>query len=82
MGLSQEAIDRAIEQGLIKQDDKLNEPIFFSHYETLGPDWTDVNGYSSEWDFPIENSEILLKRVIESTSNDGDLVMDFFRLGQ
>ncbi len=76
--LSQEAIDRAIEQGLIKWDDKLNEPIFFSQYETLGSDWTDVNGYSSEWDFPTENSEILLKRVIESTSNDGDLVMDFF----
>jgi adenine-specific DNA-methyltransferase len=28
--------------------------------------------------FPTENSEILLKRVIESTSNEGDLVMDFF----
>ncbi len=30
------------------------------------------------WDFQTENSEILLKRVIESTSNEGDLVMDFF----
>jgi adenine-specific DNA-methyltransferase len=28
--------------------------------------------------FRTENSEILLKRVIESTSNEGDLVMDFF----
>ncbi|MEM2842195.1 MAG: site-specific DNA-methyltransferase, partial [Thermoproteota archaeon] len=28
--------------------------------------------------FPTENSEILLKRVIESTSNESDLVMDFF----
>ncbi|MGC8843275.1 MAG: DNA methyltransferase, partial [bacterium] len=28
--------------------------------------------------FPTENSEILLKRVIESTSQEGDLVMDFF----
>ncbi len=40
--------------------------------------WTDIEGYAREWDFPTENSEILLKRVIESNSNKGDLVMDFF----
>jgi len=40
--------------------------------------WTDLEGYGRNWDFPTENSEILLKRVIESTSSEGDLVMDFF----
>jgi len=40
--------------------------------------WLDIPGYSAEWNFQTENSEILLKRVIESTSNEGDLVMDFF----
>lgn len=44
--------------------------------------WTDIPGYEfgvfSPWKFPTENSEILLKRVIESTSKEGDLVMDFF----
>jgi adenine specific DNA methylase Mod len=40
--------------------------------------WTDVSGYSFGWQFQTENSEILLKRVIESTSNEGDLIMDFF----
>jgi adenine-specific DNA-methyltransferase len=44
--------------------------------------WTDIPGYEfgvfSPWKFPTENSEIFLKRVIESTSNEGDLVMDFF----
>jgi len=40
--------------------------------------WTDISGYSFGWNFQTENSEILLKRVIESTSNEGDLVMDFF----
>ena len=40
--------------------------------------WTDIPGYSSGWDFQTENAEILLKRVVESTSNEGDLVMDFF----
>ncbi|KUO92083.1 MAG: hypothetical protein AT710_04725 [Thermocladium sp. ECH_B] len=40
--------------------------------------WLDISGYSSLTGFQTENSEILLKRVIESTSNEGDLVMDFF----
>ncbi|QAV34254.1 site-specific DNA-methyltransferase [Fervidobacterium changbaicum] len=46
--------------------------------EVLDSNWTDIYGYSTSWGFPTENSEILLKRVIESTSNEGDLVMDFF----
>ena len=44
----------------------------------LDSNWTDISGYSFGWKFPTENSEILLKRVIESTSKEGDLVMDFF----
>ena len=40
--------------------------------------WLDISGYSSTCGFQTENSEILLKRVIQSTSNEGDLVMDFF----
>src|SRR5690606_30972110 len=44
----------------------------------LTDDWTGFYGYSFTWNFPTENSEILLKRVIESTSNEGNLVMYFF----
>ncbi|MEM0480952.1 MAG: site-specific DNA-methyltransferase [Candidatus Aenigmatarchaeota archaeon] len=46
--------------------------------KAVGTNWTDIPGYSTNWGFKTENSEILLKRVIESTSNEGDLVMDFF----
>ena len=46
--------------------------------EPIDNDWTDIPGYSFGWNFQTENSEILLKRVIESTSNEGDLVLDFF----
>jgi adenine specific DNA methylase Mod len=49
-----------------------------SEIEPCDSNWTDISGYSFSWNFPTENSEILLKRVIESTSNEGDLVMDFF----
>jgi len=41
-------------------------------------DWTSIEGYARGWGFSTENSEILLKRAIESTSNEGDIVMDFF----
>ena len=46
----------------------------------LGSNWTDIPGYSTvpTWGLKTENSEILLKRVIESTSNEGDFIMDFF----
>jgi len=76
--LSQDAIDRAIVEGLIKWDNNLNEPLFLSKFETIGSDWTDIPSYTFIWDFPTENSEILLRRVIESTSKEGDLIMDFF----
>jgi len=46
--------------------------------ELLDSNWTDIPGYSQTQSFPTENSEILLKRVIESTSKESDLVMDFF----
>ena len=49
-----------------------------SELTPIDSNWTDISGYSFGWKFPTENSEILLKRVIESTSNEGDLVMDFF----
>jgi len=46
--------------------------------EVLDSNWSDIYGYSTKWNFQTENSEILLKRVIESTSNEGDLILDFF----
>ncbi len=44
----------------------------------IDSNWTDIPGYSQTWNFQTENSEILLKRVIESTSEEGDLILDFF----
>lgn len=44
----------------------------------IDSNWTDISGYTSNWGFQTENSEILLNRVIGTSSNKGDLVMDFF----
>ncbi len=46
--------------------------------DVLDSNWSDIYGYSNTWGFQTENSEALLKRVIEITSRPGDLVMDFF----
>ncbi len=40
--------------------------------------WKDIPSYEDTVGFRTQNSEILLKRVIESTSEPGDLVLDFF----
>jgi adenine specific DNA methylase Mod len=47
-------------------------------FAIIGNLWNNISGYTHGWGFPTENSEILLKRVIEATSNEGDLIMDFF----
>ena len=46
--------------------------------ETLESNWTDVPSYSFSTGYPTENSEVILKRVIQSLSDEKDLVMDFF----
>ncbi|MFX0009106.1 MAG: site-specific DNA-methyltransferase [Candidatus Hermodarchaeota archaeon] len=54
----------------------------FYNEETVTSNWTDIQSYSQSSflgnRFPTENAEILLKRVIESSTQKGDLVMDFF----
>lgn len=44
----------------------------------IGSNWTDVTGYTSNWKFNTENSEKMLKRVIELTSNKNQILLDYF----
>ncbi|HCC69210.1 MAG TPA: site-specific DNA-methyltransferase, partial [Nitrospiraceae bacterium] len=87
--LSQRAIFEFQKQGKIKLDEKGNPLALESGFQKIADNWTDIPGYSVRWDFQTENSEILLKRVIESTSNPplspfvkgglkGDFILDFF----
>jgi len=76
--LNQKEIFRMEQEGKIKLDENGNPLALESPYQKVTDNWTDITGYSSSWNFPTENSEILLKRVIESTSSEGDLVLDFF----
>jgi adenine specific DNA methylase Mod len=75
-GVKQEDIERLIKEGrLVYEKGKWH---LITYMEPLKDVWIDYQGYSRTWNFPTENSEIFLKRVIQSTSNEGDLVMDFF----
>ncbi len=87
--LSQERISKFEKEGKIRINEESSYvdckgnlikgvPELLYDTETVGNEWLDMPGYSQSHHFPTENSEILLKRVIESTSNEGDLVMDFF----
>lgn len=49
-----------------------------SEHETIESDWTDIPAYSTTTGFQTENSERLLFRVINTGSEDNELVMDFF----
>lgn len=40
--------------------------------------WTDIKGYAFANDYPTENHEELLERVIRSASSEGDIVLDAF----
>lgn len=76
--LSQRGFDDAVAQGLVKIDEELNEPLFLQKFTTIGSDWTDVPGYSKRHNYPTENSEDVLARVITAASDPGDLVLDCF----
>jgi len=45
----------------------------------ISSNWTDISGYTSNWNFQTENSEPLLNRVIEcSSTKKEDIIIDFF----
>jgi len=70
--------ERLYKEGRLKIID--DKPYVLIDKKTVGSNWTDIPGYvsPSRWGFSTENHEKLLKRAIEMTSNEGDLVMDFF----
>ena len=75
-GIKQEDIDKFLAEGRLKYEN--GKWYLYTFQEPFKDVWIDYQGYSRNWGFKTENSEIFLKRVIESTSNEGDLVMDFF----
>jgi adenine-specific DNA-methyltransferase len=88
-GLSQERINEFEQMGKVRinQNKKYidcfgnvieEKPELYYDLEPIRNDWLDIPGYSQVHKFSTENSEHLLKRVIESGSKEGDIVLDYF----
>jgi adenine-specific DNA-methyltransferase len=75
-GVKQENIDEFLREGRLKLEN--GKWYLYTFEEPLKDVWIDHQGYSRNWDFATENSEVFVKRAVQSTSNEGDLVMDFF----
>ncbi|MDW7973601.1 MAG: site-specific DNA-methyltransferase, partial [Thermodesulfovibrio sp.] len=75
-GIKQEDIESYLNEGRLVFEN--NKWWLITYDEPLKDVWIDYQGYSRNWGFPTENSEIYIKRAIQSTSKEGDLVMDFF----
>ena len=75
-GLKQEDIDKLAKIDYIKKEgDKVRyRPI----HTKIKNNWTDIPGYSRTHGFKTENSEELLYRTIYTSTEEGDLVCDFF----
>jgi adenine specific DNA methylase Mod len=75
-GIDQEKIDKYLKEGKLKYE--RGKWKLYTFEEPLKNIWIDHQGYSRIWGFETENSEIFIKRAIESTSDEGDLIVDFF----
>lgn len=77
-GLSQEDIDDLSKQNRIKIKD--GRILFWPLLKNIKNNWTDIGGYSRNWQFDTENSEDLLLRAIRATTKNSnkDIVLDFF----
>src|SRR3989344_3905027 len=75
----QERLELYQKEGRIRFNPKTNSPEYLtSSLEIVDSNWTDVPGYSFSTGYPTENAEHVLERVIKASSNEGDLVVDFF----
>ncbi len=75
---SQKTIEELEEQRRIRLNDNNNPQMLKPSEIYLTDNWSDIYGYASKWDFSTENSELGIKRSIESTSKNDDLIFDFF----
>lgn len=75
-GKKQTQIKKYEEAGKIKIK---NGRVYYSPMEKiLKSNWTDIPGYSRKFNYPTENSEELLERIIKASSNKEDIVLDCF----
>jgi adenine-specific DNA-methyltransferase len=77
----QERVDEAVEEGRINLKDYARI-VKVKTGETIAPDVWEINFINSQaierLNYPTQKPEALLERIIKASSNEGDLVADFF----
>jgi DNA modification methylase len=78
MWKNQDVIRQMEVNNWIRINKKNNLPELKRTWKYFGTDWSDINGYSQMYNYPTENSEELLERIILSASKNNDLILDSF----
>lgn len=70
----------AIEKKTLRANPSTGKPEYLvtKDYEVLGTNWSDLTGYSFNNGYPTEKSEAFIERIIRASSNENDIVADFF----
>lgn len=74
---TQEKILELEKEGKIRFNENGTPQMLNSENIFLTDTWTDIFGYDSLWCFQTENSEILLQRIIETSSNKNSIILDY-----
>ena len=72
--------EEAIKKGKLRSNSKTGKPEYKveSDNPIVTTLWDDIPAYSFQYGYATEKSEKLLTRIIEASSNEGDLVADLF----
>lgn len=78
---TKENADKAIEEGRLRPNPNTGKPEYFipaSTHILRDSLWDDITAYSFNFGYPTEKKENMLELIIDSSSNEGDLVADLF----
>jgi site-specific DNA-methyltransferase (adenine-specific)/adenine-specific DNA-methyltransferase len=76
---TQDRLNKYMAEGRIRLNPQTGMPEYLtSSMEIVDSNWSDIPGYSFKWNYPTENSEKLLERIVKASSTDGDIILDAF----
>jgi len=78
---SQKRMEEMVKEETLRFNERINRLEYWvkpSSLKILDTNWTDIPGYAFSTGYPTENAEKLLERVVKVSTQEGDLVADFF----
>ncbi|MBL7148141.1 MAG: site-specific DNA-methyltransferase [Nanoarchaeota archaeon] len=78
---TKEKAEESIKKGILRPNKSTKKPEYLipaSTHVLRDNLWEDMTAYSFKYDYPTEKNENFIKLIIEASSNEGDIVADFF----